>query len=163
MFCSTFLLGSMLTALAGAPSASTPLDDPSAWSLPEAGVSWHTGEAPSGGSSLRFERTADSSGRATVASRRIPITVQGRTLELRGRVRAADLDGRGGIWLKTYAQGGQLISESVLEPIDGDWQNQRIRTPLDPRVASVEVGGALFGTGAMWLDALEAARRLPAP
>ncbi|GAB2773830.1 C-terminal processing protease CtpA/Prc [Hymenobacter luteus] len=94
-----------------------------------------------------------------VASTRLPINFQGKTMTLSGFIKTENVqNGYAGLWLRVDGPQGTLQLDNMSKQnVRGttEWQAYSITLPLHEAAESVVLGGLLPGTGTMWLDQLE--------
>lgn len=108
----------------------------------------------------RLECVADGKSSFATATRTIPITFKGDTIELRGWLRTRDVTGGwAGLWMRqdSDAQSALQFDNMKDSGITGtkDWKEYRISLPLDVRATSITFGALIVGKGTVWVDDLQ--------
>lgn len=108
---------------------------------------------------LRIQSASAKAGGFGVASVKLPVNFQGKTMTLTGFLKTENVqNGYAGLWLRIDGSQGALhldnMSKQNVHGTTG-WQVYSITLPLDEAAESVVLGGLLPGTGTMWLDQLE--------
>ena len=151
-----------------AHSSETP-PDTLGFELPRAGWFAGWGGAPretqfvdstivySGRYAARLERGASSPNTFSAATRAVPVTFTGRTIELRGWLKTKDVTGGfAGLWLREDSKEKPTIQFDNMKDrgITGttDWAEFSIKLPLDIAADMVYFGAVLAGQGTVWVD-----------
>src|SRR5690606_16420199 len=105
-----------------------------------------------------LERAGGRAEQASMITYRIPVTVTGSRLEVRGWLRTADVKGFAGLWLREDAPNGSVQFDNMRSRgLAGttEWTEYRISLPFDRRARSIYFGALLMGSGTAWVDDLE--------
>lgn len=128
---------------------------PAGWTFGPPAPRWDT-TAPHGGrASARIDRDSTSSRDFSAFSRSLPADFAGDTLEIRGWIRTANVQGFAGFWLREDASGGHVQFDNMEERgLTGTtpWTEYRVALPLDRRARTIVYGALLVGTGSAWVD-----------
>lgn len=108
----------------------------------------------------RLERGAHSASSFSTATRTIPITFKGETIELHGWLKTRDVSGGwAGLWMRqdSDAQAALQFDNMKDSGITGttNWKEWRISLPVDARATSITFGAMVVGQGVLWADDLE--------
>ncbi|MEZ4388555.1 MAG: S41 family peptidase [Candidatus Krumholzibacteriia bacterium] len=110
-----------------------------------------------GHGSARIRRDAASSGHFTAVSRALDADFGGRTIELRGFLRTADVTGWAGLWMRQDGDEGVLEFDNMQRRnVTGttDWAEYAVALPLDPGARRIHIGFLMSGEGTTWADSL---------
>jgi len=111
-----------------------------------------------GRAAARLERSASSSGEFTSLTRRLPLEIAGRWIELRGFLRTEGVTGFAGLWMRQDGPTGPVQFDNMqARDLKGttEWTQYTIRLPLDSTAQAVFVGVLMAGEGKVWADDLE--------
>jgi hypothetical protein len=112
----------------------------------------------SGTRSGRLQREAGRAERASSWMLSLPLDFLGEELELRGWLRARDIRGWAGLWLRLDGPAGPVDFVSQYgRGLSGtsEWAQQHVRLILQPEARELVVGVQLVGEGTLWADELE--------
>ena len=108
----------------------------------------------SGQWSVRIERNAQSSGQFSVIGRSISWEFSGKSIEIRGFLRA-DVTGYAGLWMR-QDNGPQMLSLENMQSqqLKGThaWAEYKITLPIQAETRSLVFGFLMAGTGKAWAD-----------
>ncbi|UPL48890.1 hypothetical protein [Hymenobacter sublimis] len=108
---------------------------------------------------LRIQSAGAKAGGFGVASVKLPVNFQGKTVTLTGFLKTENVqNGYAGLWLRVDGPQGVLHLDNMSKQnLHGttEWGAYSITLPLAEAAESVVLGGLLPGTGTMWLDQLE--------
>jgi C-terminal processing protease CtpA/Prc len=106
----------------------------------------------------RLERTAESSGTFSTFTTSVPMDFAGTTLELRGFLKAKDVKGWAGLWMREDGSSHAVAFDNMHDrPVKGTtgWKAYSIRLPIELAGTSLFFGAALSGEGTVWVDDLQ--------
>jgi len=105
----------------------------------------------------RIERTAESAGEFSTFTSSIPLDFAGKTIELRGYLRAENVKDWAGLWLREDGTFGSVAFDNMHRAVRGTtaWAEYTIRLPVDPAGVRVFFGALLAGEGKLWVDDLQ--------
>ncbi|MCP5068880.1 MAG: hypothetical protein GY946_20140, partial [bacterium] len=111
-----------------------------------------------GQGAARVERDQHSPGKFSSLTKKIPIDFEGEWIELRGYLRAENVETHAGLWMREDGPGGMLQFDNMGgQPVKGtrDWAEYSIRLPLDPNARELLFGVLVSGNGVVWADDLQ--------
>ena len=166
------LLGSGLVALAvaalifrggrTAPAPESPSEAPPGWELAgsrieDYEVSLDPNGGRRGGSALRIASIVEEApGYGGVARQVDPAPFRGRRLTLSASVRAEDVTGKAGLWLRidTPDRRSWALDNMLERPIRGTqgWQAYKVSLDVPQHASDLYYGAIVFGRGTVWLD-----------
>ncbi len=103
----------------------------------------------------RSERTAESPSTFSSFTRVIPADFTGKSVELRGWLKAEHVEEWVGLWLRVDGENGALQFDNMeSRRLTGtfDWQEFRVTLPLPAEAKEIYFGALLGGTGRLWVD-----------
>ncbi len=132
---------------------------PAGWSGNPADTVAAEGDVVHSGSwAVRLDRSAHPAGNFSGITSAIPIDFTGKQIELSGFLRASDVSGSAGLWMREDGDAGMLQFDNMQHhPLAGthDWQKFSIRLPVDADANRLVFGALLSGTGILWVDDLQ--------
>jgi len=108
--------------------------------------------------SVRLERTANSANEFSTVTKRIPLGLSGKQLELRGFLLTETVNGFAGLWLREDGEAGFIAFDNMEKrglKGSADWKEYSVILPLDPDATQLYFGVLLSGTGKAWADDLQ--------
>ena len=108
----------------------------------------------------RMERRPGSPSTFSTATRCIPVTFSGHTIELRGWLKMQDVKGGfAGLWMREDSKENPTVQfdNMAKQNLSGtrDWTEYRIVLPLDPKASKICLGALIAAEGTLWADDLE--------
>ena len=111
-----------------------------------------------GASAGRIDRTAQSKATLSGFSATLPMSFEGKAIELRGFLKTENVEGGAGLWMRED-DGTQTVARDAMEdrPVRGttDWTEYTIRLPVSAAGRTLFFGALLWGTGKVWVDDLQ--------
>jgi hypothetical protein len=129
---------------------------PGGWSGQPPGTVYSDAAQKHGGlRSLRIERDAKSAGEFSSVARGLPIDFEGKTIELRGWLRAEG--GAPHLWMRQDGEAPNLgfVNLDDSSKVTGEWARFSIRFERHPDAKTLIFGISLSGNGKGWADDLE--------
>jgi C-terminal processing protease CtpA/Prc len=132
---------------------------PSGWmASPEATVFADNKVVHGGNWAARLERKEDSAGSFSSMHRAIIVDFAGKTIELRGFLRTADVRRMAGLWVREDGEEPALAFDNMADrPVKGTtgWTEYSVQLPIHADVRQVFFGVLLVGSGTVWADDLQ--------
>jgi len=112
-----------------------------------------------GQASGRIVRTAESAGKFSSLTYRLPANVQGNRITFKAWVRSSDVEGYFGLWMRQDRRRGEPLdfAHNYQDRLSGDfeWREVSISTELQTNAQTINFGVMLEGPGAVWVDDVE--------